>query len=149
MAPWSLDLSSLGVVLYFGSCVPGAGVLVQPAHTMQACNDLGQNVRAGSPKAAGTTIGWPSGSRGEGVRRLPRYRLSCSTGLWLSPTGVSVLLPQLRKHGHRTLAHRAGRRLSLTLPRGVPSIQRWYKLREVPTSKLKTSGSHMPTNRID
>ena len=49
----------------FGSCVPGAGLLVHPAHTVQACNDLGQNVRAGSPKAAGTTVEWPSGSRGE------------------------------------------------------------------------------------
>ena len=26
--------------------MPGAGLLVQPAHTRQACNDLGQNVRA-------------------------------------------------------------------------------------------------------
>ena len=40
-------------------------ILVDPAHTRQACNDLGQNVRAGSPEAAGTTIEWPSGSRGE------------------------------------------------------------------------------------
>ena len=40
-------------------------ILLTPAHTRQACNDLGQNVRAGSPKAAGTTVEWPSGSRGE------------------------------------------------------------------------------------
>ena len=59
----SWHLSSLEA--YFGSCVPGAGLLVRPAHTVQACNDLGQNVRAGSPEAAGTTVEWPSGSRGE------------------------------------------------------------------------------------
>ena len=71
------------------------GVLVDPAHTVKACDGLGQNVRAGSPGTAGTSIGWPSGSRGEWVRRLPCYRLSCNAGLWLSPTGVACQLPWL------------------------------------------------------
>ena len=70
-------------------------ILVDPAHTVQACNGLGQNVRAGSLRTAGTSIGWPSGSRGEWVRRLPCYRLSCNAGLWLSPTGVACQLPRL------------------------------------------------------
>ena len=103
-------------------CIPHRSrgkILVDPAHTRQACNDLGQNVRAGSPKAAGTAIEWPSGSRGECSPVLPS--IVYSAGLWLSPTGVGVLLPRLRKRSHRTLVHQ-----------GAPSIQRWYELPAAP-----------------
>ena len=106
-------LSSLEV--YFGSCVPGAGLLVHPAHTVQACNDLGQNSRAGGPKAAGTTLGWPLGSRGEWVRRLPYYRLSCSIRAFGSPPrGLAFGLPSVTDTAvgcSRTSA---------------PSLQRWW-----------------------
>ena len=83
--------------------------VVDPAHTRQACNDLGQNVRAGSPEAAGSTIEWPSGSRGEWVRWLPYYRLSCSTGLWLSPTGVIAFCFPPANPASQTQPSRVGR----------------------------------------
>ena len=78
--------------------MPGVGskTIVHPAHTVQACNDLGQNSRAGGPKAAGTTLGWPLGSRGEWVRRLPYYRLSCSIRAFGSPPrGLAFGLPSV------------------------------------------------------
>ena len=84
-------LSSLGV--YFG---PESWYTPPTPITVQACNDLGQNSRAGGPKAAGTTLGWPLGSRGEWVRRLPYYRLSCSIRAFGSPPrGLAFGLPSV------------------------------------------------------
>ena len=50
--------------------------------------------------AAGTTLEWPSGSRGRWVRRLPCHRLSDGAGLWSPPTGVGGLPPRPSRRGH-------------------------------------------------
>ena len=52
----------------------------------------------------------PRGERREWVRRLPYYRLSCSTGLWPSPPRglrLAFYLPNsaTRKHSRRMLVH--------------------------------------------
>ena len=50
----AVALSSLGAIVRCAGQAPR--ILVHPAHTRQACNDLGQNVRAGSPEAAGAEV---------------------------------------------------------------------------------------------
>ena len=81
-------------------------ILVHVAHTRQARNDLGQNVRAGSPEAAGMTINRVALSQGRGESRSAGsrttvYRVARAVGS--PPRGLAFCFPssaaQLRKPG--------------------------------------------------
>ena len=69
---------------------------------------------------AGTTLEWPSGSRGRWARRLPCHRLSDGAGLWSPPTGVGGRPPQSNRYGpshprrsiHSLRPHSRGGRVS-------------------------------------